>query len=86
MTPSTICAGFKCGVFPFNLNAIDCSISPEATLTQAQGGGSHDIANEVCDGDSPVLSAEQEQQSQKISSKWYSVQEFTGAFQFGVSL
>ena len=28
MTPSTICAGFhKCGVYPFNPDAIDCSIS-----------------------------------------------------------
>ena len=26
--PSTICAGFcKCGVYPFNPDAIDCSIS-----------------------------------------------------------
>ena len=25
MTPSTICSGFRrCGVYPFNLNAIDC--------------------------------------------------------------
>ena len=38
MTPTVICAGFRrCGVYPFNPQAIDCSIStdnPEATLTR----------------------------------------------------
>ena len=39
MTPTVICAGFRrCGVYPFNPQAIDCSIStdnPEATLTRS---------------------------------------------------
>ena len=38
MTPTVICAGFRrCGVYPFNPQAIDCSIStenPEASLTR----------------------------------------------------
>ena len=38
MTPAVICAGFRrCGVYPFNPQAIDCSISaenPEASLTE----------------------------------------------------
>ncbi|XP_065895973.1 uncharacterized protein [Dysidea avara] len=38
MNPATICSGFrKCGVYPFNPNAIDCSVSvvnPEVSLQQ----------------------------------------------------
>ena len=36
MNPTTICSGFrKCGIYPFNPDAIDCSVSvdnPEASL------------------------------------------------------
>ena len=89
MTPSTICAGFKkCGIFPFNPKAIDCSISvdnPGAMLTQAQGGGSHDVDNEVFSGDSPVFSGDspvfsgdspvQEQQFQERYDEGYDLPE-----------
>ena len=38
MNPTTICSGFqRCGVYPFNPGAIDCSvniINPEASLQQ----------------------------------------------------
>ena len=38
MNTATICLGFqKCGVYPFNPDAIDCSVSvvnPEASLQQ----------------------------------------------------
>ena len=40
MNPTTICSGFRrCGVYPFNPDAIDCSVSivnPEASLQQAR--------------------------------------------------
>jgi len=40
MNPTTICSGFRrCGIYPFKLDAIDCSVSitnPDASLQQAR--------------------------------------------------
>ena len=55
MTPSTICAGFRrSGVFPFNPEAIDCTISANAVLTHSQGTGVEngedcDLVNKECE-------------------------------------
>ena len=49
MNPATICSGFrKCGVYPFNPNAIDCSVSvinPEASLQQVNTVSTSDHTN-----------------------------------------
>ena len=42
MTPANICSGFrKCGIYPFDPNAIDCTIStnnPAGCVQQGAGG------------------------------------------------
>ena len=41
MTPSTICSGFRrCGVYPFNPNAIDCRLAARKEGSEAQEGPS----------------------------------------------
>lgn len=51
MVPSIICSGFRaCGVYPFNRNAIDCSISmespDEAMITHMPSGSNAENDNE----------------------------------------
>ena len=75
MTPSTICAGFRrSGVFPFNPDAIDCTISANVALThglgiQVENGENCDLANKECE--TQVFSAEQEQVFQKRYTEGY---------------
>ena len=50
MTPSNICAGFrKCGVYPFNSNAIDCGLMSSSTVDD--GGDSSSYRDRDDDGD-----------------------------------
>ena len=38
-TPANICSGFrKCGIYPFNPDAIDCTISTDNPVGHVQGG------------------------------------------------
>ena len=66
MTPSIIIAGFRrCGVFPLNPDATDCSVSasnPEATLQLQNHDGDNENAEEINDcGDRDLaISAEQQ--------------------------
>ena len=60
MMPTIICSGFRCGVYPFDPHAIDCSIStdnPEAILTISHGGEIEKGSNKKEDGE---ISDEQE--------------------------
>lgn len=51
MTPSNVCSGFRrCGVYPFNPNAIDCSLTSSSStggacgkVTIGDGGAEEDI-------------------------------------------
>ena len=68
MTPTVICAGFRrCGVYPFNPQAIDCSIStenPEASLLKAsnkQTGTEDGRVENGVDNTATEFSMEQEQ-------------------------
>ena len=68
MTPANICSGFrKCGIYPFNPDAIDCTISTENPAGNVQGGAGDEM-NEDEGGecshsaeDSGTFSAEKEQ-------------------------
>ena len=61
VTPLTICAGFgNSEVFPFNPEAIDCSVSvenPNATLAHSQGNETEND-DKVCGDESQVFSEE----------------------------
>ena len=64
MSPATICSGFRrCGAYPLNPDAIDCSVSvvhPEASLQQVNEGadGQNDGSSnlELDDGQSSLSS------------------------------
>ena len=62
MSPATICSGFRrCGVYPLNPDAIDCSVSvvnPEASLQQVNEG-----ADGQNDGSSNLEELDDEQSS-----------------------
>ena len=54
MNPTTISSGFRrCGVYPFNPNVIDCSVSvanPEASLQEVnKRGDKSKSTDQVCD-------------------------------------
>ena len=52
MTPANICSGFrKCGVYPFNPNAIDCTISTDNPAGQVQRGAGNEIDENEGGGD-----------------------------------
>ena len=47
MTPSTICSGFRrCGVYPFNPNAIDCRLTAEEGEESKAREGEHTLSAE----------------------------------------
>ena len=84
MMPSIICSGFRrCGVYPFNPHAIDCSISrdnPEASLTISHGGENEMESKKPEDGEnsdeqekskSTTFSKEQEQLYQRRYEEGY---------------
>ena len=59
MNPSTISSGFqRCDVYPFNKDAIDCSVSvinPEASLQKVnERDDKSKYNNQVCDGKSTI--------------------------------
>ena len=44
MTPANICSGFrKCGIYPFNPDAIDCTISTDNPVGHVQGGAGDEM-------------------------------------------
>ena len=75
MTPSTICAGFRrSGVFPFNPEAIECTLGSIATRTpgedvRVENGEDHDITSKDCG--TQVFTAEQEQLFQRRYEEGY---------------
>ena len=77
MIPSTICAGFKkSGVFSFNPEAIDCSISIENTkvaLAHSHTKGTDKDPNLVSGGEMQVFSAEQQQCFQTRYEEGYDI-------------
>ena len=78
MTPTVICAGFRrCGVYPFNPQAIDCSIStdnPDATLTRPsdqQPETENDLMENGDENTVTEFSVEQEQRFQTRFEEGY---------------
>ena len=52
MTPSNICSGFKkCGIYPFNPNAIKCDLVASSDVNNDGCGGENDDAGSASDGD-----------------------------------
>ena len=55
MNPTTKCSGFRrCGVYPFNPDAIDCSVSvtnPGASLQQAHAHSEEEIQDADANGE-----------------------------------
>ena len=52
MTPSNICSGFKkCGIYPFNPNAIKCDLVASSDVNNDGCGGENDDACSASDGD-----------------------------------
>ena len=77
MIPSTVCAGFKkSGVFPFNPEAIDCSINIEnskVTLAHSHTKRTDKDPNLVSGGEMQVFSAEQQQCFQTRYEEGYDI-------------